>query len=134
MYFLFALFFGSLLGIIFMIGRKLAMIQNGEVQISEETFLKVPYFEEWKYVTIKNIRKHSYNVLVATVRFYIRSSSYLKNKYLEVKIKIVDIYKRNSDGDSGEKREVSKFLKLISEYKHKIRKIKHKIKEEEDSL
>ena len=132
MYFLLTLFFISLLGITFMIGRKLVMLQNGQVQNKEETILKAPYLEEWKHLTIKNIKKHGYIGLVATIRFYIRSSNFLKNKYQEVKIKIKNIRSKNSNGNSPEKREVSKFLKMISEYKHKIRKIKHKIKEEEE--
>jgi hypothetical protein len=40
-------------------------------------------------------------------------------------------YKKNANGEILKKREASGFLRMISEYKHKIRKIKRKIKEEE---
>jgi hypothetical protein len=117
-----------------MIGRKLVLLRNGHILHKEETLFKAPFFEEWKHLTIKNIKKHGYAGLVATIRFYIQSSNLLKNKYQEAKIKIKNIRAKNLNSDSGEKREVSKFLKMISEYKHKIREIKHKIREEEDNL
>jgi len=134
MYFLLILFFTSLFGIIFMIGRKLVILQNGQAFHREEILFKAPFFEEWKHLTIKNIRKHGYIGLVATIRFYVRSSDFLKNKYQETKIKIKNMRSKNQNGNFGEKREVNKFLKMISEYKHKIREIKHKIKEEEKNL
>lgn len=134
MYFLLILFFGSLLGISFMIGRKLLMLQNGQVFNRDETFLKAPYLKELKQETVKNIKKHGYTGLVATIRFYIKSTNFLKNKYEEVKIKIKNIRQKNKNNILEEKREVSKFLKMISEYKHKIRALKHKIKEEEKNL
>jgi len=132
MYFLLILFFGSLLGITFMIGKKLLMLQNGQIiyKDSTETFLKAQYLEELKHSAIKTIKKHSYIGLVTTIRFYFHSKNFFKNKYQEVKIKIKNIRRKNQD--ENEKKEVSKFLKMISEYKQKIREIKHKIKEEEN--
>jgi len=132
MYFLLILFFGSLFGITFMIGKKLLMLQNGEVLNREEVFLKTPYLEEWKQVTIKNIKKHSHTVLVTTIRFYVRSTNLLKNKYQKIKSRVKDMNRKKLD--EGERKEVSKFLKMISEYKQKIRKIKYKINEEEKKL
>ena len=132
MYYLLILFFASLLGIIFMIGRKLMMMQNGVVLQKEETFLETQYLEKLRSVTIKNIKKHSYAGLVGAVRFYVRFSNFLKNKYQEAKTKIKNMSKEKPENDSPEKKEVSKFLKMISEYKNKIREIKHKIKEEEN--
>ena len=132
MYFLLILFFTSLLGIIFMIGKKLVLLKNGQILSREETFLKAPYLEEWKHLTVKNIKKHGYTGLVATIRLYVRSSNLLKNKYQEVKIRIKNVRKKSQNGGLSEKKEASKFLKMISEYKHKIREIKHKIHEEEN--
>jgi hypothetical protein len=115
-----------------MIGRKLVMLPNGQVLERDEAFLKISSLEELKHITIKNIKKHGYTGLVATIRFYIRGTNLLKNKYQEVKIKIKNISGKKLSED--ETREVNGFLKMISEYKHKIRKIKHKIKEEEENL
>lgn len=134
MYLLLILFFGSLLGIIFMIGRKLVMLKNGYVVQREEVVFEVPLLEKAKHITIKNIKKHGYIGLVATIRFYIRSTNFLKNKYQEVRTKIKNMSNRNKNQNLIEdKQEISKFLKMISEYKHKIREIKHKIKEEENT-
>ncbi len=134
MYFLLILFFSSLLGITFMIGRKLLMLQNGQVTFRDETetFLKAQYLETLKHSAIRAIRKYSYLGLVTTIRSYFRSVNFLKDKYQIIKTKIKNIYHRNQAGD--EKKEVSKFLKMILEYKQKIRAIKHKIKEEEKVL
>jgi len=131
MYFLLILFFASLLGITFMIGRKLLMLQNGQI-LHKETFLKAPDLEEWKYVMIKNIKKYGYISLVVTIRFYVRSSNLLNSKYKEIKLGLQEKLKRNRGDQSKETKEVSKFLKMMSEYKHKIRKIKEKVKEEEN--
>jgi hypothetical protein len=136
MYFILILFFSSLFGITFMIGRKLLLLQNGQITYKDniETFLKEQYFEELKHSAIKTIKKHRYTGLVTIVRLYVKSSNFIENKYEQIKIKIKDIYhnKINNGNTIKEKREVPKFLKVISEYKNKIREIKHKIKEEEN--
>lgn len=131
MYFLLILFFGSLLGITFMIGRKLVMLSNGQASHHGETFFKTEHLEEWKNLTVQNVKKHGYTGLVMTIRYYVKTTNLLKNKYEEIKIKAKNLHSKHL-GKSEEKREVSKFLKMISEYKHKIREIKHKIHEEEE--
>ena len=136
MYFLLILFFGSLLSITFMIGRKLALVQSGQIPSetypeNRDSFLKAQYFEELKHSAIQIIKKQGYNGLVATIRFYFRLKNFLKKKYKDLKIKIENIRLKNSNNIANEKKEVSKFLKMISEYKQKIRVIKHRIKEEE---
>jgi hypothetical protein len=117
-----------------MIGRKLLLLQNGQISYKEsaETFLKAQYFEELKHSAFKTIKKHRYTGLVTIVRLYVISSNFLKNKYEQIKIKIKDAYYKKINNGAKEKREVPKFLKIISEYKHKIREIRHKIKEEEN--
>ncbi|MDD5721182.1 MAG: hypothetical protein PHT16_01905 [Candidatus Pacebacteria bacterium] len=136
MYLILILFFGSFIGITFMIGKKLLMLQSGQISYNdnEETFLKAQYFEELKHSAVKTIKKHRYTGLVTIVRIYVRSSNFIKNKYEQVKIKIKEIYckKIRSNSVIKEKQEVPKFLKIISEYKQKIREIRHKIREEEN--
>ncbi len=131
MYLLVILFFGSLAGIVFMIGRKLMVMQDGAM-VHHENIFKDSYLEDLKRSLIKNSKKYSYIGVVATVRFYVHSTNFLKNKYGEVKIKIKELYQKKSKKEVTEKREVSGFLKMISEYKHKLRKIKKQIKEEEN--
>ena len=128
------LFFTSFFGIIIMIGRKLVLLQNGQTLEREEVSFKIPHLEKIKHLTVKNMRKYGHMSLVTTLRFYVRSMNLLKNKYEETKIRIKNFNTRkDSNGNGAEKVEVSKFLKMISEYKHKIRAIKQKIHEEENS-
>ena len=129
-YLLLILFFASLVSIIIMIGRKLSILKHEQILIQEEVVLEFPYLKEIKHITVTNIRKRGYALLVATVRFYVLGANLLKNKYKEVKSKI----KNRNIGNhiNGEKKEISKFLKIIGDYKQKIREIKHKIKKEEN--
>ena|SRR3989344_4975155 len=129
MYILLILFFTSLILIIFMIGRKLILLQNGLVVNKEEVLFKIPHLEKIKNLTIENAKKYGHLGLVTTLRLYVRSINFLKNKYQETKIKIENWNKENHI--NGEKKEISKFLKIIGDYKHKIREIKNKIHEEE---
>ncbi|OGI85462.1 hypothetical protein A3A92_00295 [Candidatus Nomurabacteria bacterium RIFCSPLOWO2_01_FULL_37_49] len=117
-----------------MIGRKLVLLQNGQTLERKEISFKIPHLEKIKHLTVKNMKKYGHMSLVTTLRFYVRSMNLLKNKYEETKIKIKNFNTRkDSNGNGAEKVEVSKFLKMISEYKHKIRAIKQKIHEEENS-
>jgi hypothetical protein len=54
----------------------------------------------------------------------------LKEKWSELKKRIIQISEtRNKNGEIAQ---TSKFLKVMAEYKNKIREIKHKIQEEEN--
>ena len=120
----------SLFSIIIMIGRKLFLLQNRQISSNTEILFEVSHLEKVKLFTIKNIKKYGHILLVETLRLYIRFSNFLKNKYQEIKIKIRNRNKKNNL--NSEKREISKFLKTIGDYKNKIREIKHKIKKEEN--
>ena len=132
MYILLTLFFISLISIIFMIGRRLVLLRAGHTMIAEGIVFEIPHLKKIKHITVTNFKKYGHKSVVETLRFYIRGTNLLKNKYQEIKIKI------NTFGQAthknGEKKEISKFLKVIGDYKHKIRKIKEKIHEEENSL
>lgn len=136
MYFLLILFFISLIGIVVMIGRKLALIKNGQILESYDVHPFIPDFHKVRSLSIESLKKYGHLSIVSTLRFYIRSTNILKSKYNEVKIKINDLRNRNTTLNTvlSDKKQISKFLKIISEYKHKIREIKHKIHEEEKSL
>jgi len=132
MYLLLILFFLSLFAIIFMIGKKLILqktLSEKELVLSEEeVLLEIPHLEKVKHFTIKNIKKYEHIGLVAVLRLYVRFSNFLKNKYEEKKTRI-----KENHANNGEK-EISKFLKVIGDYKRKIRVMKHKIHEEEKNL
>ncbi|KKS99436.1 MAG: hypothetical protein UW01_C0011G0011 [Candidatus Nomurabacteria bacterium GW2011_GWA2_43_66] len=116
-----------------MVGKKLVMFQNGQLSREKKVLSEIQYLEEWKHLTVKNIKRHGYVALVTIIRFYVQSSNLLKNKYQEAKIKIKNMRDKKLNGNPAQKQEISNFLKIISEYKHKIRQIKHRIKEEESN-
>ncbi len=129
-YTLLVLFFVSLISIIIMMGRKLVLLRKGTVLEQEEKEFQIAHLDKLKNFTIVNIRKWGHNGLVTTLRFYIKSTNILKNKYQETKIKVRKM--ATARHANGEKKEISKFLKIIGEYKNKIREIKHRIKKEEN--
>ena len=126
------LFFTSLSATVFMVGRKLVLLrqQHGEVLNHEEVLFELPYLKEAKHATIKGIKKHGYALLVGIIRLYVRSANFLKSKYEVLKSKLRNEHK--AEQTTGDKKEISKFLKNVLEYKQKIREIKHRIKEEEN--
>jgi len=130
MFVLLILFFASLFSIIVIIVRKLIRLEHEQILNQEEVLFELPYLKEVKNITVQGAKKHGYAFLVATLRFYIRGTNFLKSQSEKAKIKIKNIHNRNQI--NGEKKEISKFLKIIGDYKHKIREIKHKIKKEEN--
>ena len=130
MYFLLFLFFASLVSIVFMIGRKLAVVGHDEISKHQELPFELPYLKKIKHITLKGVKKHGYTLVVTSMRIYMKGVSNLKDKYAKVKNRI--IHKNKTGEMSEDKKEVSKFLKIIGEYKQKIRDIKHRIKKEED--
>lgn len=130
------LFLVSLVGITFMICKRLLLmkkVNNFNINPVENSF-EIPSMEEIKFITVKKFRKYGYILLVITLRFYVKSSNFLKNKYNLTKEKtkaVLNKYMRTKENNI-EAKEVSGFLKTISEYKQKIGKIKHRIKKEEE--
>jgi hypothetical protein len=133
MYTLLILFFISLMGIVAMIGRKLSLNQNSEVVNQEYPHPFVPDLQKIKHFTLVGIRKYGHLSIVIILRLHIRSTNFLKNRYEEVKTGLINI--NNKVGPNGEVKnvvQVSKFLKMISDYKYKIRELKHQIHKEEE--
>jgi hypothetical protein len=136
MYFFFILFFVSLAIIMLMIVRKLLLINNIEEHHThhvDEMFLhKILDFKKIKYLTVENLKKIEHALIWIIVRTYLVSLNFINKKRKGIAIKIKSKLNRNyNDNILEEKKEVSKYIKIISEYRQKIRKIKHKIKEEE---
>lgn len=129
-YILLILFFASLISIIVMIGRKLVFLKDTQISSSEEFSFSVPHLQKIKNLTIKNIKKYEHVALVETLRLYVKLTNFLKNNYQIIKTKIQNLKRKNLI--DGEKKEISKFLKIIGDYKNRIREIKHRIKKEEN--
>ncbi len=129
MYTLVGLFFVSLFSIAVMIGRRLSLIRGGQIKVEEVAVFEITHIENWKRALAENAKNLAHLMLVAVLRAYIRLAYYLRRKYGETKKKLANLGRKKLS--SGEQQEISKFLKIISEYKEKIRDIKHKITEEE---
>jgi hypothetical protein len=106
-------------------------VSNGQIIKTELEHPFVPDIQKIKKASIEGLRKYGHMGLVSTIRYYVKSTILIKNTYGEIKTKIKIIIDSKQNPDGAEKREISKFLKIISEYKSKIREIKHKIHEEE---
>lgn len=131
------LFFVSLLGIAIMIGRKLVLLQTGTIpaRAENEPHPFVPDLEKVKEVANRNAKRYGYLATVIVIRFYVRSSNFLKSKSRNIREKIKSLIEKNKNGENGQTagpQEVNKFLRMVSDYKHKLRGIKHRIKEEEE--
>ena len=127
-------FFLSLVGIIIMIWRKLVLVKNGLVATTQHSHPFVPDLQKIKHVTFKSTKKISYVVIFVTLRFFIKSLNFVKTKSIILIKELKNKFKKNNGNSSDnttEKKEVSKYLRIISEYRHKIRQIKHRIKKEE---
>jgi len=113
--------------------RRVVLLKEMKTHEGMEIILDVPDLEELKSLTVRKFKIYGYIILVSSIRTYIKSSHIVKHQYKELKKKIKEIrhrYVPKKKKDTHEK-EASKFLKMTSEYKHKIRVLKEKIKEEE---
>lgn len=131
MYIILIIFFVSLIGISAMIGKKLILLKKGQIENTEKNLFEIPNLDQIKHVTVKNSKKYGYIILVEIMRFYIRFLKLLKLKYKEIK-NVYNKYLPHKEINTQTK-EVSKFLKMISDYKYKIKNIKDKIEEEENN-
>lgn len=130
-----SLFFISLSGILVMVGRKLAIIQNGEILTKEYPHPFVSDLQKIKSITLIAINRYGYMSIVLLIRLQIKSTNFLKNKYKEIKNNIKNKIHQNQNGDTtGDVKEVSNFLKTISDYKKKLKNIKDRISNEEENL
>src|SRR3989344_2793141 len=121
---LISLFFISLISIAIMFEKKLALLKNQSESITEKgtPTLEMPYVVEIKDITIRKVKRAGYLGLVTIIRLYFRSLNFLKYKYDKLKDLTKNIHK-NTTNDI-EKKEINRFLKIISDYKNKNRKKK----------
>jgi hypothetical protein len=118
-----------------MLKRKLAFIASGHSTVrTEHPHPFVPDLQKIKHATKKSVKKVGYVSLFLTLRFFILSSNFLKTKSKILIKELKNKFRKNKHNyidEITEQKEVSKYLRVISEYKNKIRKMKDAIKEEE---
>lgn len=107
-------------------------MENSEEMYINKLLFEIPYIKELTGTAKNNFKKYGKIGLIESVRFYVKSTNFVRNNYTDLKTKLKN--RITQKHVSGERKEISKFLKTISDYKHKIREIKHKIHEEEKSL
>ncbi len=130
----FLILFGvSLVGVVWMLSRKLALVKSGGYEPAEEVHDHpfVPDIEKIKHFTKRGAKRYGYLALVTTLRVYVKTTNELKNRYMEIRQKMRNLKNKSVTEAQTMEQEASRFLKMISEYKHKIREIKHQIHEEE---
>jgi hypothetical protein len=111
------------------------MLHHGVTLPEGEPIFKDSSLEEWKYSVVNKAKRWNYVFLVIVIRIYFRIVNLIKLGYQKFIAKIKSMNSTDTEAPNKEKKEVSRFLKMVLEYKSKIRKIKRKIKEEErDSI
>lgn len=126
------LFFASLATIVLMLGRRISLIDKGEVLVLEGAKFEVPYLKEAKRIGINSAKHFEHEVLVIVVRYYMNLSNVVRHLYRETKKGFHRINtKDHPSGEKIEKIQVSKLLKMIEDYQDRIEHIKHQIREEE---
>ncbi len=134
MYLILTLFFISLLSITSMLGYKVSLARNGSLQMRDDVHLGFPDLHKIKKFTKRGMRRYGFIALVIVIKVYVKIGLFSKQIFETTKSGIIKMLRKNKKfnlEDSFEKREVSGFLKMVSEYKHKVKSIKHKIIEEE---
>jgi hypothetical protein len=119
-----------------MIGRKLLLLNNtGEHHTHHENEMFISGLldsNKIKHTLIENLKKIEHALIWVILRTYLLSRNFINTKRKEIALQIKEwLSKHRKEHIVEEKKEVSKYIKVISEYRQKIKHIKHKIKEEE---
>ena len=131
MTFILILFFVSLISIIFILYKRVLLIRENDMVIIDESPL-LPDAKEVHILIVKHTKEFGFFIIEMTLRTYVRSSIVIKKKSLELYHKVKGRLVKDHDPEAiPEKKEVSVFLRTVSEYKKKINKLKNQIVEEE---
>lgn len=128
------LFFVSVAGIVVLITKKLLQIEKLRIVSKDDVFfIDVPELEDVHYVLMSKIKRGIYMALVITIRVYLLGKYNTKKFAHKAYLKLDNFLKKYSKEKSVKenKKEASKFLKIVSDYKKKVSKITEQIKEEE---
>ncbi|MEO5635214.1 MAG: hypothetical protein ABIS26_02055, partial [Candidatus Paceibacterota bacterium] len=80
MYIPLILFFTSFFAIIFMVGRKLPKLEEGEL-LPENGEYDIPYIKEVGPGAVRHAKKYGHAGVVMGIRMYVKSSKSLRNTY-----------------------------------------------------
>lgn len=115
-----------------MIGSKLILLQEGKAVIQDNFPIQIPDPQELKETVNKKTKRYGFIALVIILRLYVLASHFLKIQFKKLGAFLTKKINKIIDGKRQEEtKEVSAFLKRMSDYKKKVKRIKDKIKEEE---
>lgn len=99
------LFLISLFGITFMVGRKVALVRNGEVVRVIHPHPFVPELQKIKKLTSKGSKRVAYILLFIILRFFIKSSNFVKTESKMLMNRLIEkIQKSSKTPEVGQKR------------------------------
>ncbi len=152
-------FFLSLIGIVVLIGHKIVRQQDSGAGDGEHLHSHLRHLvsdlQTIKYLAWNRVKRFGYLALFTVFKFSIRSINFTKTKGRMFGIFLKKMTRkfleksrlsgnlppsaagrpagtgRNEQERAGEKQEVSKYLQVIFEYRQKLRRMRHRIKEEE---
>lgn len=127
--FFIVLFIASLLGIVFMITRKLRLLSAGQAEPIGEP-LSIPRFEDLGRLAVVLLRRFGYFLLVEMIRIYVRLAAASRRDWEKLKVRIKAKLETHS-ATAGIKHK-NKFLQVLADYKRRVKHIKEQVKEEED--
>jgi hypothetical protein len=115
-----------------LLAKKLILLRNGMIVEEDKLIIELPNGTKLKNITIEISKRMGHLLLVEVLRIYVKSSNVAKNKFQEIKERLTKPKTDHHHGHhTASPNGVSKFLQMMSEYKHKIRTIKERIHEEE---
>jgi hypothetical protein len=118
-----------------MMWRRLTLIRAGLIVVDENLpHPFVPHMHKIKHFSFRSLKRFVDITIIITLRFYVRFVNFVKNQYSKLRIKIMSMSQENPDGNGLLKKEANKVLKVLSEYKNKISRMKKNIYEEEKNM
>ena len=135
MIFVFILFLISLISISFILIKRASFLRSQEILI-DHTQPILPDLKEVRYVVLKNAKRYTIILIAIILRGSIRTSIFVKQKSKEFaskfKKQVTTLKNKAYHPKHTEKiQKENNFLKAMSEYKTKIKKLKQQIIEEE---
>lgn len=127
------LFLVSLLGIVYMIGRKLVLVRNGQIILRDHEDAFVPDVHKIRNFASMSMRQALYISTFLVLKLYVKTLNLFKKGYDLLKSLILYIIKTSHEKGIVSKRETNKVLKAIADYKKKISIMKNRIHEGENN-
>ena len=115
-----------------MIAKKLVVLEKVHEKNGELPLFETPNLREIKQTIISTAKFLGHKTLLVTLRIYIITINFIKQRKNNLVQKIKNLLKKKGVVENVEiNKEPSKFIKVVSDYKRKVRKMTHRIKQAE---